>query len=315
MSTRTCSNLRTQNLSHLCVVLVALVLVAPTITFAQSTNSKSKTGLPAVKSYSIDVANLPKQNWPAIPNTAIPASLPKTTTFPDDLTRVFYGAEEEKKWKADKTNKQMFNLSLATSGWGHVVSITRGSSVSPYRASYSMTFPTHCGGQRSDYSNRVVPLRWESVTQESNGDLVIQVSDGFFDPLTCEVKQTQKTRLTAKAIGTVGDGPICWLARFGDDDLTVMMPWTNMLSTDATAGAVVTESASLLRVRLPIRKGGAAGVAATFPGGYYDTWAANAAKQLKLSTTQIKKITLNLDAHQTSSDSAPLVQLRISGAD
>jgi len=109
-----------------------------------------------------------------------------------------------------------------------------------------------------------VPMRWETLTVEHDGQAQLEIKDLWLDASHCSVNSVSSARVTFKAIAWAGAEP--WLFAMRDENsITFLMPRAEDVSAEAMAGAPLTVRGGFTRVTLPMGRWGSSSLVASLP--------------------------------------------------
>jgi len=177
------------------------------------------------------------------------------------------------------------------------------------RAAVGRGLNVSCGGtQTYGYYAQVHSIRWERVSL-SEGGLVVDTADGWFDPRSCAISAERRSNVALRTLVTASGVPVAVAVR-GDDDVTLFFPGEAQIAVDTSAGSPPVTRGTLARVTLPARKGFAGSALAVMPSSIVARWAAALGKPL--SEPAAAELTVAVDVVQTVSDEAPIITARAS---
>jgi hypothetical protein len=295
--------------------LVVVVLSAAEAS-ADRPQKKARDARPTTRIVSASFADLPREDLPAMLDDAkAPAEVKQGQPDLADLKLLAATPSDQGKVKKRKTERR--SPSDTSEGFSVKLELTSGL-ISARRKNngYGQTSRlwTTCGVSRSGYNSRPFAIRWE-VAKVSKTALELSVSDGWYDPHTCEISEVRRTVLHPRVIATVNDAPAVWALRSTQEEITVLLPWTSLMSVDGGVTAPKIDVGLLTRVSLPAKRGTAGSLAASYANDYsFRQWnQAVATGGLAGATAALQTASLAVDVVQTVSDATPSITVRVSG--
>jgi hypothetical protein len=257
------------------------------------------TAPPAPHIARLDLARVPKETMPApLESESAPSRVPEGTFSPSlrlaDVTKF-----QLARFKANREPLEV-HIESAEPGEGGGYFVRDGSVPAP-----ASKVAASCTKDAT-----VMRLRWEHAHMSENGELTLDIDDGWFDPLNCSLSIERRTTLHPVAVHADRGLPLAFALRSEKSVTLLFAPGTNV-AADAS-GELAQGNGALRRVTVPLERGGAASVLANVSATRLAEWRLRAmGREIPQSgSAGDVALTLGVDAVQTVSDAEPSVTVR-----
>lgn len=295
---------------------LAVIVFSAADSSAERAPKKARIAKPTARIVSASFADLPREELPpALDDNKAPAEVKQGQPDLADIKLLAATPSDQGKVKKRRTERRP--PSDSSEGFSVKLEVNSGLvSARRTNSGYGQTnrLWTICGVSRSGYNSRPFAIRWE-VAKLGKTSLELTVSDGWYDPHTCEISEVRRTVLHPRTIATVSEAPAVWALRSSAEEITLLLPWTSLMSVDGGVTTPKIDIGLLTRVSLPAKRGTAGSLAASYANDHsFRLWNQSVAGgALAGATSALQTASLAIDVVQTVSDTTPSITVRVSG--